>query len=227
MIGRASKVPAAGSATRMLFTLLAVWLASSVTGAASGAESARDESPLPLRTGIFLVASPEMRDPNFLHTVVLLVHHGRGGSVGVIVNRPAPIPLVQLLPQLEGREEGQGRVYLGGPVAPNGMALLIRSRQPLQASSELFDGIYFSGGAEALQEALDLPASAEAEFRAYLGYAGWAPGQLADEIRQGSWRPLPANADDVFSESPEALWLRLLRRTEGKWTRLGGLMSAG
>ena len=91
---------------------------------AVGASSHRD--PSQLRPGLFLYASPAQQDPNFAESVVLLVNHGPGGSLGLIVNRPTNVPLRELLGGVSGREAGELRFHWGGPVEPRTILALVR-----------------------------------------------------------------------------------------------------
>src|SRR5262249_38300799 len=130
-----------------------------------------------LAKGKFLVASRRLGDPNFAETVVLLIEYGDSGAMGVVINRPTEAPLATLLPEVKGLQQTDA-VYLGGPVGRNQMIILVRSGNQPQESLQVFADVYTIAGRAALQQLID-QVGKSAKFRAYLGYAGWAPGQLA------------------------------------------------
>jgi putative transcriptional regulator len=159
--------------------------------------------------GKFLVAARGLNDPNFERTVVLLVEHGEGGSVGLVVNRPTGVPLSKLFagePLLESR---QGSLFAGGPVGAGRFLLLLRAHRPPERSRRVFADVYLGWSPEALRDARGI-----SDCRVYSGYAGWAPGQLDAEIARGDWHLLPAEVPLVFDPRPEQVWEQLTRRTE-------------
>lgn len=168
--------------------------------------------PIELGKGLFLVAEPTLRDPNFRETVILITHHDVTGTMGVIINRPTVTPLSHLLPdraELEGRTE---TLYLGGPVDRSILVLLVRMRSAPEHAHRVFDNVYLTQSTDVLGDALnsdDPPAG----IRLFAGYAGWAPGQLADEIAAGGWRVVPADASVVFDRDADLIWKEMIRRT--------------
>ncbi len=158
--------------------------------------------------GMFLVALPELQDPNFAHSVVLLFDYGEHGAAGVIVNRPTEARLEDLLPDVEGGDRPVGSVYLGGPVLPQGVLVLMRAASAPEEAREVFDDVYVSAD----RDLLDRLVKGDGTFRVYAGYAGWGAGQLDWEIRRGSWALVPADVEAVFGDDPEAVWRKMLRR---------------
>jgi len=167
--------------------------------------------------GSLLVASPNLRDPNFCQTVVLLCEHGPGGSLGLVVNRRTDHHISDLLPQATGFHEKGGLVYCGGPVQKDGLLILSRVSAEVQESQPVFDGVCLGGDLGALEKV-----SAEGEpgdlIRVYMGYAGWASGQLQFELATGSWLVLPADLKVVFARDPLQVWPTLLRALGGTYT---------
>ncbi len=172
-----------------------------------------DPVQVPPDEGVLLVAHPSMDDPNFRRTVVLLVEHGPQGTLGFILNRPSNIPLSQALPDLAAIKETDYPLFIGGPVSPNRMAMLVRLTEPLPDMRRVFDGIYVGGSLELLERLVTRPKPTEA-FRVFAGMAGWAPGQLAFELRQGAWATLPPDAGIIFDHDPDTLWAESLRRLQ-------------
>lgn len=172
--------------------------------------------PAPLGKGIFLVASPSLRDPNFRQTVVLLCEHGKDGALGVVVNRPTAMHLSEALPQVPILEGQRHVLFSGGPVQPNQVLLLYRLMERPSDSHHVFDGVYLGGDMSTVERLLT-KASARETFRAYIGYSGWAPGQLENEMKTGSWLTLPADPAVVFEKEPEAIWPDILRSLGGPY----------
>ena len=168
--------------------------------------------------GRFLVASRNLSDPNFSHSVVLLLAHEARGSMGVVINRPTSLRLATLLPDLRELRDRTDHVSFGGPVAINAITLLLRTRHPPRKAEPVFGDVYATGDLDNLREAL-VAKGERADVRAYVGYAGWGAGQLEQEIARGDWYVGPADAGSVFDPSPTEIWDRLIDRFSGAWTR--------
>jgi putative transcriptional regulator len=223
--GRSAPTPVA-----IFFILLSSTLGLPLSGAAFSLQStALQFFPSPLTTpppgsspsqaalakGKFLVASRRLGDPNFAETVVLLIEYGQTGAMGVVINRPTEAQLSTLLPEVKGLQRTDA-VYLGGPVGRSQMIILVRSRNQPKESLQVFADVYTISGRTALQHLID-EAGTSAQFRAYLGYAGWGPGQLAMEVSQGGWYILPADAATMFDKAAAEMWPELIRRSEAEW----------
>ncbi len=171
-----------------------------------------------LTKGMFLVASRGLVDPNFRRSVVLLVAHDQDGAMGVIVNRRTDLTLSTVLPDIEELADRPDQLFVGGPVASSQIILLLRAADPPRNSQHVFNDVYFSGSLTTLMDYLEDQALAGA-MHAYAGYAGWAPGQLEGELERGDWNLVSADAETVFSESPEEMWPELIRQSSGLWVR--------
>lgn len=157
--------------------------------------------------GSLLIAGPALWDPNFRRTVVLIGHHDDDGAVGVVLNRTTEVEVADAAPPLAGLVEPGARVFVGGPVQPQSAVVLADFEHPERAEVVAFGTIGF------------LPDSAEPEevgalrrARVFAGYAGWGAGQLEHELEEGSWLSDPARPEDVFTDRPDELWSRVLRR---------------
>ena len=168
-----------------------------------------DASSDPVSIGTFLVASPELADPNFSRTVVLICEHGADGSLGVIVNRRTRLLLSEVLPDVPVLKGTSYHLFSGGPVQRHGILMLFRIEQQPATSLEVLDGVYFGDNMEALEHIITNPHPTET-FRAYAGHAGWAPGQLDLEIAGGFWAILPAASTAIFDHDPRELWSDML-----------------
>ena len=173
-----------------------------------------------LANGVFLVAKPEMFDPNFRETVVLITQpEVGGGPLGVIVNRPLDARLSEVIPGATQVPEQFDRIYSGGPVEPNGLLLLVRSQVRPEHSLQVLQDVYLSGDGGLIEQIVRGEASVAA-FRAYAGYSGWAPGQLQAELARGGWYLIQADADMVFTADASTMWPELIRRIATKRTLL-------
>jgi len=167
----------------------------------------------PLGKGVFLVASPSLVDPNFRRTVILICDHSSAGTLGLILNRPTNLLLSEALSDVPSLQGTAHLLFAGGPVQPDAMLMLFRLVQEPAQARRVLDGIYLGGNLKDLERIIVKPAPAET-FRAFAGYAGWGPGQLASEMAQGSWRVLPADATSIFEKNPADLWQELNDRPE-------------
>ncbi len=160
--------------------------------------------------GQLLIASPSLLDPNFRRTVVLVTEHTDEGAAGLVLNRPSPAPVAELVPELEPLVEDGEQVWMGGPVQPNAVLVLGEFVDPDDAAVPLFGLLGFPS--------LEEPGAvvpATTRRRVFAGYAGWGAGQLEDELARDDWFVEPAVSDDAFTEAPEALWSDVLRRKGG------------
>lgn len=158
-----------------------------------------------------LVAQPDMLDPNFSRTVVLVMRPEDGGPLGVILNRPTNVQLRELYPE---RVELTGRndlVFFGGPVQPDALLFAFRSLVKPSKGLNVTGDIYISGFSEVLDELLKHPENAN-EQRFFAGYAGWAQGQLEFEIARGGWYTLPLDVDAIFKMNPLTIYDELVKR---------------
>lgn len=155
-------------------------------------------------TGQFLIAAPSLIDPNFLRSVVLMINHDKEGALGVILNRPIHNPLTEIWDEL-GVESQSGRaIYLGGPVP--GPIIVVHASEKY-STGRIMDGVYVASEREAIQEMIQTGVS---PCRIIVGYAGWAAGQLENEMRAGGWLTLPATSDRVFAD-PSEQWEKFVR----------------
>lgn len=160
---------------------------------------------MPSLQGQLLISAPELRDPNFFHTVVLLIRHNEEGAFGLVLNRPASATIDQVWPQVsETPCESEEPLRLGGPVAGPLMALHTLAEA---ADLEVGTGTFFCAETGNLER---LIAENSEPARFFVGYAGWAPGQLENEVGEGSWLMLPATPEHVFNDEEE-YWERLWR----------------
>lgn len=173
----------------------------------------REFAPSSVEKGVLLVASPSLDDPNFRQAVVLVVEHGPGGTLGLILNRSTKILLSEALPDLTVLKGTSYRLFAGGPVEPARLLMLFRLKEPPPDARSVFDGVYVGGMPKVLERIITQPKPMET-FRAFAGYAGWAPGQLGYEMLQGGWAILPPDSISIFDKDPATLWQDCISRLQ-------------
>ena len=177
--------------------------------ALAGMESA----PASVGKGVLLVASPSLEDPNFRQAVVLVVEHGPGGTVGLILNRPTKLLLSHALPDITVLKGTSYRLFAGGPVEPTRFLLLFRLKEPPADARLVFDGVYLGRKPDALERIITQAKPTET-FRAFAGFAAWAPRQLEAEMLLGAWAILPPDSVSMFDKDPATLWQDCISRLQ-------------
>lgn len=159
-------------------------------------------------TNQLLIAMPGMADPNFSSTVTLVCEHNEDGALGIVINRPLGLQLGGLYQQLSvtGKDPVAAKrpVMLGGPVGPEKGFVLHNSGHNYEHSIRISDDIQLTFS----RDVLDAMAAGNGPEKSLvaLGYAGWQPGQLEQEIRANSWLSVPANPNIVFDIPFEQRW---------------------
>ncbi|NIQ02133.1 MAG: YqgE/AlgH family protein [Nitrospinaceae bacterium] len=156
--------------------------------------------------GSFLVANPVLPDPNFSRTVVLLCNHNDKGSLGLVINRKSGLTASEVFASSELLAPYEGEVFIGGPVSPSQVFYLCRAPRAVQDLDEIYPGVYMGMSWDALEEIMPELDNPDQDLRFYLGYSGWASGQLAGEMEQRSWLTCDALDRFVFHDSEEQIW---------------------
>ena len=165
--------------------------------------------------GQLLISSGGLFDPNFRHTVVLVGEHNRDGALGVVLNRALDVDVADAVPELASWVAQGEPLFQGGPVQPESPVMVAAFHDPAAADLHIFDSIGFLIGdiADAVRQEV-------VRARVYAGYSGWGPGQLEAEMAADSWIVDPALSEDVFTDNPDLLWSRVLRRKGPEYRRL-------
>ena len=173
-------------------------------------EEARDLEP-----PVLLIAMPQVLDPFFHRSVVLLIHNDDEGSFGLITNRATGIKVNEILSGMEITWGGGEEVaFFGGPVQPQ-MGTLMFDAAAMADRAEAIDETttLVAPGVRLTQNVADLGELAESppeRIRLYLGYAGWSAGQLVEEILRNDWIAAPVDNGLIFTDDPETTWARAL-----------------
>ncbi|HEX5470344.1 MAG TPA: YqgE/AlgH family protein [Lacipirellulaceae bacterium] len=156
--------------------------------------------------GYFLVASRYLRDPNFVQSVVLMIHHDREGAMGVVINRPSDKTIREVW-EMIGNDpcEREDLIYVGGPVP--GPLLALHSVETM-SDHEVLPGLYVSTHRDALDR---IVRKTDLRLRLCSGNAGWGSGQLEGELEAGGWLFTRATVDDVFADH-DSIWKTVTQR---------------
>jgi putative transcriptional regulator len=175
--------------------------------------------------GQFLLAGRDLRDRNFYQSVVLIVEHGPGGAMGVIVNHPSGISLSQALSKhFEVPESGE-MVYVGGPVEQNSLFILHNALDLDPTEGPVIDGLSIGSSPEVFEEIVRrlVDGDPDIRFRVYFGCAGWGPEQLEGELARNDWRILPGSNEFVFHPDPYRVWDLLMAQWNDQNPPLPGI----
>src|SRR5262245_57678996 len=187
---------------RSLAVVARAWLAVAALGVCAGPALAAEA----IDNGTLLVASPDLKDPNFAHTVILVLRHDDSATLGVVINRPTSLEPTKMFPELSDLGGYSGKLYLGGPVEATRVVFLVRGLAAAAVPGpEIVDKVFLSGDPESLPDLARL-ADGPADLRIYAGHAVWGAGQLARELQQGAWHTVPGTAELVFHGDPTKLW---------------------
>jgi putative transcriptional regulator len=163
--------------------------------------------------GQLLIAGPPLLDPNFWRTVVLVVEHNDEGALGLVLNRPSETTVAEAVTELSELVDPDEHLYIGGPVQPSSVIVVAHFEDPDDAALLAFDDIGVLGTGSTPEE---LSVGVRAA-RAFVGHAGWGPGQLDAELERGDWILEGARAGDVFAAESRQLWSEVLTRKGGSY----------
>lgn len=160
---------------------------------------------------MLLVAHPAFRDLDYRQTVLIAAPAPSGGHVGVILNRPTRRSLGSLFPEHEPSKKVVDPVYYGGPFARGALVALVRSdSNPGEGSLPLMKNLYIAFRANTIDRVIETTPN---EARYYVGYVGWRPGELRNELDRGLWSVLDADLGTIFRSETEGMWEELLLQT--------------
>ncbi len=159
------------------------------------------------KQGIILISEPSLKDFYFRQSVVLLAEHNEEGTFGVIVNKPIDIRLDEVISGFSGIEY---QVYLGGPVKTDSI-FFIHTLSHIENSLRIMDGLFWGGNIEVIRDLMEAGELRENQIRFFLGYSGWNPNQLDQEIGEKSWVLSQGSVNEVINNHPEELWSNYLK----------------
>ncbi len=176
---------------------------------------------LRVEAGTLLAAWPDMLDPNFMHSVVLVCQHTDQGAYGLVTNRTTKFAIKDLLPNHPLLGDSGFPVHLGGPVDHTTMQFVHVVPDEIPGGVSLDGRLWLGGDLDALgRYVIENEKRARAKLRVFLGYSGWGAGQLDAELGVGSWLPAPPALDAIFGAPGEATWRAVVRSIGRETTEL-------
>ncbi len=167
------------------------------------------------RKGDLLISEPYLPDPNFERTVIFLCEHDENGSLGFVLNKKSKAVVNDLMDELDSFNAD---IFVGGPVQRNTLHFLHKGNIDLDADVKVVDGIHWGMDFEGLLEKINTRQVDEQDLKFFVGYSGWSPGQLLEELKEKTWIVCKcANQDLVFDTDPEDLWSVVLKNMGGKF----------
>lgn len=180
---------------RLTSLALLIWLLPTIATAA-----------LPAK-GRLLVATEQVRGEVFARTVILLLHYDANGAMGIVVNRPTDVALEEVVDDIGVFGAYDDTLFWGGPVQMGSLRALLRTDSPPPGAETIIESVHLVDIDDRLKELQP----AAANLRYYIGYAGWAAGQLDSELARGSWDVVSGSDEHVFAQNPTTLWESLTR----------------
>jgi len=183
----------------------AVLVAAAIVATVSPVAQASDEGD-----AVLLIAKPELRDPEYRQTVLYVTPTTNDRHIGVIINRPTTRSLSSLFPEHEPSKKVIDPVFFGGPFGQSAVFAVVRaSSNPGGGSVALAKDLYFAARVDVVDKIIE---STPNDARYYVGYVGWRPGELRQEIDRGLWYVIDADPELVFRKEPKGMWEELVRR---------------
>ena len=170
---------------------------------------------------VLLVSMPQMIDPNFSKTVVLLAEYGAHGAFGLVVNRRMDEPAVSIVTADDPLDIHPGvHLFTGGPVEPTRAWILTAKPELDPEALEVINGVYLSASPSVVRKTLE--SAPDPGVRMVVGYAGWGSGQLDVELAQGAWLMAPVQPDLIFETAFDSMWETAIRRMGAEPSMLHG-----
>lgn len=161
------------------------------------------------QTGSILIAEPFMVDPNFKRSVVAVCDYTEEeGTVGFVLNKPLGLQINELITDFPSFEAD---VYFGGPVQTDSIHYVHNVGDLLEKSTKVVDGVWWGGDFEKLKFLIRSDMVQPHNIRFFVGYSGWSPGQLEEEMVSGSWVLSDLDANYLFKSKPKKLWKQVLK----------------
>jgi len=157
----------------------------------------------------FLISMPQLVDPNFDHTIVYVCDHNDNGAMGIVINRPMDLTLGDIFEHLQISDAsyaaGNRPVLAGGPVQMERGFVLHRMPRLWDSTLKVDDGVYLTTSKDILDSLAREDNDGDSVVA--LGYAGWGPGQLEQEMADNAWLAVPADLDILFNTPLEHRWM--------------------
>ena len=173
-----------------------------------------DKSLLEPKKGKLLISEPFLQDAYFKRSVVLLTEHNNEGSIGFVLNKPTELSINEILDDFPDIDLP---VSIGGPVATNTIHFCHTLGEVIPNSVKIVNNIYWGGSFEALKDLIKTEVVDPEKIRFFIGYSGWAPGQLEREISERSWVVADVKSDNIIYQANKDTWKKILARLGKKY----------
>lgn len=165
--------------------------------------------------GDLLISEPYLPDPNFERTVIYLCEHDENGTIGFVLNKPSQATFGEVLSEAEGFE---APLYVGGPVQQDSLHFIHRAHDQVEGGLEVKNGIIWGGNFDELLSTINLGTLRDSDYRFFVGYSGWSPGQLEEELKAKAWIVYKnATPEFLFDIEASELWPHVLKNMGGKY----------
>lgn len=165
--------------------------------------------------GRLLISEPFLQDPNFDRTVVLLCEHNEEGSFGFVLNKPAIVKVHDLMDELKNFDEV---IFIGGPVQQDTLHFIHRAPE-IESGTEVIKNINWGGNFENVLFLSDTNQLEPSQIRFFLGYSGWGPGQLEEELAEDAWIVCDFVTEELLFETEATnLWKKALSNMGGRFS---------
>ncbi len=163
----------------------------------------------------YLIAEPELDDPNFKQSVVILLLHDQKGALGLVLNRFTGLTLGDIFSEITDGPAANLRIHSGGPVEKNALFIIQENESPegYEWSPLMVNHVKYLK-----DEWPKIPTPQRPSIKVFMGYSGWGPNQLETELRFHSWKILPSTALSFFYTKPADIWSKLIERFGGLYT---------
>jgi putative transcriptional regulator len=165
--------------------------------------------------GRILISEPFLYDYFFKRSVILLADHNDEGSFGVILNKPVSAAFNEVVRDFPAFD---ARIFLGGPVQADSLFFLHTLGEQIEGSLQVIEGIYWGGDIENIRELISMNLITPDEIRFFIGYSGWAPKQLNDELKRNSWLVSEIDADKLLTTKPSIMWSQYLQHMGSEYS---------
>jgi putative transcriptional regulator len=165
------------------------------------------------KQGRILISEPLLSDTYFKRSVVLITDHSDMGAVGFVLNKPIDIPINEVL---DNFPKFNAKVYIGGPVAKDTVHFLHTLGELVPNSVHVKDNIYWGGDFDSLKELINEGIVKTNQVRFFLGYSGWSPNQLEEEIKENAWLVTEVPSNKIMSEDKN-IWKKTLENLGKKY----------
>lgn len=167
--------------------------------------------------GKILISEPFMLDPQFRRSVVLLVEHAEQGTVGFVLNQETEVTIPDIIP---GFPMFDARICIGGPVQTDTLHFIHKIPHLVEGGVEVEEGVYWGGDFEQLREHIAQGKVMLEDVMFFLGYSGWSPDQLIEEIESNAWIVSLTKSNDIFGADHDDLWKNAVKKLGNKYAHI-------